>query len=105
MTRRDKERMERMEREKGERRKERERREKEVEEDQESGRWQSTTRRTLSLTSSTQRKSFSLSTLVEFLLSQSKTGVTDSVIVWLIAGVMQGCLVALGAERADFHAG
>jgi hypothetical protein len=25
--------------------------------------------------------------------------------VWLIAGVMQGCLVALGAERADFHAG
>lgn len=30
---------------------------------------------------------------------------TDSVIVWLIAGVMQGCLVALGAERADFHAG
>ena len=101
------ERMERMERENGERekRKERERREKEVEEDQESGRWQSTTRRTLSLTSSTQRKSFSLSTLVEFLLSQSKTGVTDSVIVWLIAGVMQDCLVALGAERADFHAG
>ena len=41
------ERMERMERENGERekRKERERREKEVEEDQESGRWQSTTRR------------------------------------------------------------